>query len=74
MNETTIEKIEKEIDEKIKLPKNIKENIIKEIFTNIVMAIGVMIYLTFLILGSVGAVKNIRIIDFNIIRCIYFAI
>lgn len=74
MNETTIEKIEKEIDEKIKLPKDIKENIIKEVFTNIVMAIGIMVYLTFLILGSVGAVKNIRIIDFNIFSIILLGI
>lgn len=74
MNETTIEKIEKEIDEKIKLPKDIKENIIKEVFTNIIMAIGIMVYLTFLILGSVGAVKNIRIIDFNIFSIILLGI
>lgn len=74
MNETTIEKIEKEIDEKTKLPKDTKEKIIKEVFTNIVMAIGVMIYLTFLILGSVGAVKNIRIIDFNIFSIILLGI
>lgn len=74
MNETTIEKIEKEIDEKTKLPKDTKEKIIKEVFTNIVMAIGVMVYLTFLILGSVGAVKNIRIIDFNIFSIILLGI
>lgn len=74
MNETTIEKIEKEIDEKTKLPEDTKEKIIKEVFTNIVMAIGVMIYLTFLILGSVGAVKNIRIIDFNIFSIILLGI
>lgn len=74
MNETTIEEIEKEIDEKTKLPKDIKDKITKEIFTNIVMAISVIIYFTFLILGSVGTVKNIRIIDFNIFSIILLGI
>ena len=38
MKKSAIEKIEKEIDEKTKLPDNIKDKIKREVFTNIVVA------------------------------------
>lgn len=66
MKKETISKIEKEINQKIALPRNIKEKIKKDIFTNIIIAISMIVYFTFLMMGSVGATKAVRSIDFNI--------
>ena len=52
MKKNAIEKIEKEIDEKTKLPYEIKEKIKKDIFTNILIATVIIIYFIYIILGS----------------------
>lgn len=66
MKEEVVEKIEKEIREKIKLPVNIRNDLRKEAFKNIMIAIIVVAFFTFLILGSIGTIKNVRTVDFNI--------
>ena len=66
MRKDEVEKIEQEIKQKTTLPDNIKGKIKKEIFTNVMISITVMIYFCLLILGSIGTIKNIRAIDFNI--------
>ena len=71
MKKATIEKIEKEIDEKTKMPNDKKEDLKKQIITNIVIAGIVILYLVFIVLGSRGTVKNIRTIDINIFSCIF---
>ena len=52
MKKSTIEKIEKEIDEKTKIPSNIKNKIKIEVFTNMAIALVLVIYFIFIILGS----------------------
>lgn len=70
MKKEMVEKIESEITQKTKLPENIKEQTRKNIFTNIIIAIIAIAYLIFLILGSAGSTKNVRIIDFNMFSII----
>jgi len=74
MKKSTIEKIEKEINEKTKLPDNIKEKIKKEIFTNIVVASVIILYFIFIILGSAGSIKSVRTIDLNIFSILFLGI
>lgn len=74
MKKSTIEKIEKEINEKTKLPDNIKEKIKKEIFTNIIVGSIIILYFILIILGSVDSTKNIRTIDMNIFSIIFLGI
>jgi len=62
----TISKIEEEIRNKTTIPNNLKEKIKKDVFTNILISIGIIIYFTFLIAGSTETTKNVREIDFNI--------
>ena len=62
----TIKKIEEEIKNKTTIPNILKEKIKKNIFTNIIIAIAIIIYFTFLIMGSEGTVKTVRSVDFNI--------
>ena len=71
MKKSVIDKIEKEINEKTKLPNEVKEKIKKEVFTNIAVASVIILYLIFIILGSVGSVKNVRAIDLNIFSIIF---
>lgn len=52
MKKSTIEKIENEINEKTKLPYEIKDRIKREIFTNIIMAVVIILYFIFIVLGS----------------------
>lgn len=66
MRKESIRKIEEEINKKTTLPNELKENIRKEVFTNIIIAISMIVYFTFLIMGSVGTTKTVRTIDFNI--------
>ena len=73
MKKETLEKIEEEINEKTKLPEKVKGSIRKEVFINITIAIGMILYFVFLIIGSVGTTKNIRIVDFNIFSIILLA-
>ncbi len=70
MKKEMVEKIESEITQKTKLPDNIKEQARKNIFTNIIIAIIAISYFIFLILGSAGSTKNVRIVDFNIFSII----
>lgn len=70
MKKEMVEKIENEITQKTKLPDNIKEQTRKNIFTNIIIAIIAISYFIFLILGSAGSTKNVRIIDFNMFSII----
>lgn len=70
MKKGMVEKIESEITQKTKLPDDIKEQARKNIFTNIIIAIIAISYFIFLILGSAGSTKNVRIVDFNIFSII----
>lgn len=74
MRKSAIEEIEKEIDEKTKLPNEVKDKIKKEVFTNIVVAAVIVTYFIFIVLGSIGSVKNVRIIDLNIFSMIFLGI
>lgn len=74
MKKSTIEKIEKEIDEKTKLPYEIKDKIKKDVFTNIVIASIIILYFIFIVLGSFGSVKNVRAIDLNIFSILFLGI
>lgn len=70
MKKEMVEKIESEITQKTKLPDDIKEQARKNIFTNIIIAIIAISYFIFLILGSAGSTKNVRVVDFNIFSII----
>ena len=74
MKKSSIDKIESDIKEKTVLPKNIKETIKKEVFINIVIAITLMVYFAFIVLGSIGAIKNVRSIDLNIFSLLFLGI
>ena len=70
----TIEKIEKEISEKTKLPYEVKDKIKKEIFTNIIMAIVIITYFIFVILGSNNSVKSVRSIVLNVFSFLFLGL
>lgn len=74
MKKETVAKIEDEIKQKTNLPNDIKEKIRKSIFTNMLIAIVVISYFIFLILGSTGNIKNIHTINFNIFSIILLGI
>ncbi len=58
MKKSAIAKIEKEIDEKTKLPYEIKDKIKKEVFTNIVVSTVIITYFIFIVLGSKRSYKK----------------
>lgn len=66
MKKETVKIVEEEIQRKTTLPEKVKEKIRKEIYLNIVIAIIVILYFTFLISGSFGTAKITRQIDFKI--------
>lgn len=74
MKKSAIEEIEKEIDEKTKLPNELKDKMKKEVFTNIVVAAVIVTYFIFIVLGSIGSIKNVRVIDLNIFSMIFLGI
>lgn len=74
MKKIAIEKIEREIDEKTKLPNEVKDRIKREVFTNIVVAAVIVTYFIFIVLGSIGSIKNVRVIDLNIFSMIFLGI
>lgn len=74
MKKSAIEKIEKEIDEKTKLPNEVKDKIKREVFINIVVAVVIVTYFIFIVLGSIGSIKNVRTIDLNIFSMIFLGI
>jgi len=74
MKKNMIEKIEKEIVEKTKLPNEVKEKIKKETFTNFIVGSVIILYFIFIVLGSVGSTKNIRAIDLNIFSFLFLAV
>lgn len=74
MKNNEVKKIEEEIKLKTTLPDDIKGKIRKEIFVNIVIAAALVVYFTFLILGSVGTIKNVRSMDFNIFSIIILSV
>ena len=74
MKKSTIEKIEKEISEKTKLPNKIKEKIKKEVFTNIIIASIIILYFILIVLGSVNSIKNVRTTDLNIFSLLFLSI
>lgn len=74
MKKSAIEEIEKEIDEKTKLPNEVKDKIKKEVFINIVVAAVIVTYFIFIVLGSIGSIKNVRVIDLNIFSMIFLGI
>ena len=73
MRKGTIKKIEEEINEKRKMPKEVKESLRKEIFTNIIICTCLVAYFLFLFLGSVDKTKAVRVIDLKIFSTIYLA-
>jgi hypothetical protein len=73
MRKGTIQKIEEEINEKRKMPKEVKESLRKEIFTNIIICACLVAYFLFLFLGSVDKTKAVRVIDLKIFSTIYLA-
>ena len=73
MRKGTIQKIEEEINEKRKMPKEVKESLRKEIFTNIIICTCLVTYFLFLFLGSVDKTKAVRVIDLKIFSIIYLA-
>ena len=73
MRKGTIQKIEEEINEKRKMPKEVKESLRKEIFTNIIICTCLVAYFLFLFLGSVDKTKAVRVIDLKIFSTIYLA-
>ena len=74
MKKSTIERIEEEINQKTKLPNEVKEKIKKEVFTNIVIGSITILYLIFIILGSKGSTKNVRTTDLNIFCMLFLGI
>ncbi len=52
MKKSEVKKIEKEIDEKTKLPHEVKEKIKKDIFINILVSLLLITYYIFIVLGS----------------------
>ncbi|MBO4816522.1 MAG: hypothetical protein J5507_06530 [Clostridia bacterium] len=70
MKKETIEKIEDEITKKTTMPDNLKSKVRKEIFTNILLAIGIVVYFIFIILGSLDTTKAVRSIDLKIFSLI----
>lgn len=74
MKKSAIEEIEKEIDEKTRVPYELKDKIRKEVFTNIVVAVVIVTYFIFIVLGSIGSIKNVRVIDLNIFSMIFLGI
>ena len=73
MRKGTIQKIEEEINEKRKMPKEVKESLRKEIFTNIIICACLVAYFLFLFLVSVDKTKAVRVIDLKIFSIIYLA-
>lgn len=70
MKKETVKKVEEEIKRKTKMPEKVKAKIRKEMYLNIVIAIIVVLYFTFLITGSFGTIKVTRQIDFKIFSII----
>ena len=74
MKKSTIEKIDKEISEKTKLPNEIKEKIKKEVFTNIIIASIIILYFILIVLGSANSIKSVRTTDLNIFSLLFLSI
>lgn len=74
MKKETISKIEEEINQKITLPNDIKEKVKKHVFTNIIIAISMIIYFTFLIIGSKETLKIVQSVHFNIFSILLLGI
>lgn len=66
MKKEAIDKIEDEINKKTTMPDSLKVKTRKEIFINFVLAIGIILYFIFLIMGSVDSTKTSRTLDFRI--------
>ena len=66
MQNETIEKVEKEIVQKTTVPNELKEKIRREVFLNILLAIAIIVYFIFLMLGSIDTIKVSRSVDFKI--------
>ena len=66
MKNETIDKIENDIIKKTVMPDNLKGKTRKEIFTNLILAIGMVLYFIFLIMGSADSTKTSRTLDFRI--------
>ena len=71
MKKGTIQKIEKELDEKRKMPKELKEKVRTKIFTNAIIAICLILYFLFLFLGSANKTKGVRVIDLEVFSSIF---
>lgn len=74
MKKETISKIEEEINKKITLPNDLKEKVKKHVFTNIIIAISMIVYFTFLIIGSKETLKIVQPVHFNILSILLLGI
>lgn len=71
MKKVTIQKIEEEINEKMKMSEDVKKSLRKEIFTNIIICACLVAYFIFLFLGGLGKTKEVSIISLRIFSTIY---
>lgn len=63
MKESITKEIEKEIEQKKKLPKEVKDEMNKQVFRNLTFAISIIIYFIFLNLGYLNIEKSVFIKD-----------
>ena len=66
MKKETIKKIEEEITKQTTMPENLKNEVRKDIFKNLLLGIAIMIYFIVLIVGNMGGIKDIVTVYFNI--------
>lgn len=71
MKKVTIQKIEEEINEKMKMSENVKKSLRKEIFINIIICACLVAYFIFLFLGGAGKTKEVSITNLKIFSTIY---
>ena len=69
-----IEKIEKELEEKKKIPKSVREKINAKVFENIIIAAIIMVYLVALNLGMSNIPTDTYIMDLRVFSIMLLAI
>ena len=74
MRNVAIQKIEEEINEKMKMTEKAKENLRREIFTNIIISACLVAYFIFLFLGGIGKTKEVSITNLKIFSTIYLVV
>ena len=66
MKKETIKKIEENIVKQTTMPENLKNEVRKDIFKNLLLGIAIMVYFIVLIRGNIGISKDIVTVYFNI--------